>query len=292
MERLNYNHLLYFYTVAREGSVARAGIRLGLKQPTVSSQIHAMEATFGCKLFERVGRGLRVTPTGETVFRYAESIFAIGEELVSVLDGRAGDIPKLAVGVSSSLPPALVSRLVHAVFALNPRPMLTVVEGAPEKFALQLASNSLQFALADAQPGNRALGKMHCRVLLECGVEVFAPEVLSRKVRREFPARLAGAPVLMPSSGALCREVENWLKSRKLKPEILAKTPHPETHAASAGAAIFAPSLLRESLKKHHGLLPAGELEGSRWRVFAVTAEKGTRCPGLDAVIDAASELH
>jgi LysR family transcriptional activator of nhaA len=291
MERLNYHHLLYFYTVAHEGSVVRASRRLGLKQPTVSAQIHALEESFGLKLLERSGRGLKVTPGGETVLRYAESIFALGGELLSALDGHVEKVPKLAIGVSSSLPSSLAATLLQAVFGLNPRPALTIVEGTSETLFAQLVSRSLHFALTDVQPGN-SNSILHSRVLLDSAVEVFAPALLARKLRKDFPARLAALPILMPSDGALRREVESWLASRKQSVEKLAVMPHPEMSASSVGAGIFAPSQQREALKKLHGLLPVGELEGSRWQVFAVTAGKGVRYPALDAVTRAAKGLR
>ena len=43
MEWLNYHHLLYFWMVAKEGSVARASTKLRLAHPTVSAQVHALE---------------------------------------------------------------------------------------------------------------------------------------------------------------------------------------------------------------------------------------------------------
>jgi LysR family transcriptional activator of nhaA len=288
MERLNYHHLLYFYTVAHEGSVARASLRLGLKQPTVSAQIHALEAQLGRKLLERSGRGLKVTPTGKTVLRYAESIFALGGELLSTLEGHAEETPKLAVGVSSSLPPALVAPLLEPIFGLKPMPVLNIVEGTTETLSAQLASRALLFTLTDVQPGDAA----SARVLLESAVEVFAPEALARKLRKDFPSRLVGVPMLMPSDGAIRHEVESWLASSKQPVQKLAEMPHPEMYAALAGAAIFAPSLLRESLKKLQGLLPVGELRGSRWRLFLVTTGKGVRHPGLDAVTRAAKGLR
>ena len=68
MERLNYHHLLYFWMVAREGTVARAASQLRLAQPTLSGQIRALEDRSGEKLFERAGRGLRLTEMGQVVF--------------------------------------------------------------------------------------------------------------------------------------------------------------------------------------------------------------------------------
>jgi len=292
MERLNYHHLLYFFTVAHEGSVARASAKLGLKQPTVSAQIHALEEKLGRKLLERNGRGLKVTPAGETVLRYAGNIFAIGGELLSALEGQAEKIPELAVGVNSGLPPELVAEVMGAVFGLKPRPLLTLVEGETETLVARLATRTLQFVLTDVQGGRGRAGVLQSRVLLECGVEVFAPVTLAAKLRKDFPTRLAGAAVVLPSAGALRHEVESWLAARELPVRRVAEVPHPERVAAAAGAAIFAPSLQREWLKKSYGLAAVGELEGARWRMFAITAGSRVKIPGLDAVIRAAGELR
>jgi LysR family transcriptional activator of nhaA len=290
MERLNYHHLLYFYTVAHEGSVARASTRLGLKQPTVSSQIHALEKKLGRQLLERSGRGLKVTAAGKTVLRYAESIFALGGEMVSVLEGEPVETAKLAVGVSSSLPQALVAPLMQSLLALKPMPELTVEDGTTETLAKRLASRLLLFALDDVS--QEAQGGLQSRVLLECAVELFAPAAMTAGVRKNFPTRLSGVPVLMPSSFALRGEVENWIASRRVAVSRLAEMPHAEMYAAAHGAMMFAPALLRESLKKSYGLVPVGELEGSRWRLFAISGSKGLRHPGLNAVVRAAKALR
>lgn len=292
MERLNYHHLLYFFTVAHEGSVAKASARLGLKQPTVSAQIHALEDQLGRKLLERSGRGLRVTPAGETVLRYAANIFALGGELLSALDGRAETAPELTAGVSTALPHSLVVSLLQAVFAAKPKPSLNIVEGSLESLAPQLASRRLHLVLADAPPADSSAGQLHSRVLLESTVQVFAPAALARRLRKNFPSRLAGTPVLLHAPCGLRYEVESWLALHRQRVEKLAEMPHPEFFAAAAGAAIFAPSLLGESLKSSHGLLPAGELPGSRWRVFLVTAGKGAVTPGLDAVLRSAKRIR
>jgi LysR family transcriptional activator of nhaA len=288
MERLNYHHLLYFYTVAHEGSIARASARLGLKQPTVSAQVHLLEQKLGRKLLERSGRGIKVTPAGETVLRYAQSIFALGGELLLALDGQAEAAPALALGVDSTLSPALVAALLEGVFGLTPRPLLTIVEGPAEMLAAALASGSLQFALTDIKPG---MGALHSRVLLESAVGIFAPPALARKLPKDFASRIAGAPVLLPSAGGVRREVESWLVRRKLRVVKLGEMLHPEIYAAKAHAAIFAPSAFREALKKSYGLLPVGELEGVRWRMFALTADKSMH-PALDAVMRSAKELR
>ncbi len=59
MEWLNYRHLLYFWVVAKQGSIAQASKELRLAHPTISAQIHRLEDVLGEKLFERKGRDLR-----------------------------------------------------------------------------------------------------------------------------------------------------------------------------------------------------------------------------------------
>ena len=78
MEWVNYHHLLYFWLVSREESLAAAATKLRLAQSTVSKQIHLLEDTLGHKLFEKKGRRLALTESGRIVFRYAEEIFSIG----------------------------------------------------------------------------------------------------------------------------------------------------------------------------------------------------------------------
>lgn len=291
MESLNYHHLLYFFTVAREGSVARASARLGLKQPTVSAQVHLLERKLGRKLLERSGRGLKVTAAGETVLRYAQSIFALGGELLSALDGQAEVAPTLSAGVSSTLPQALAAALLEGVFTALPRPLVTIVEGTAESFAAPLAAGVLQLALMDGKPQGAA-SALHSRILLESALELYAPAALARTIRKDFPARIAGAPVLLPAGGGVRREAESWLARRKLRVLKLGEMPHPEIYAAAAGAAIFAPSVLRESFKRSYGLLPVGRLEGTRWQLFAVTAGKSVRPAALNAVLRSAKELR
>ena len=99
----------------------------------------------------------------------------------------------------------------------------------------------LQFALADAPLTNSA--GLHSRVLLETPVALFAPEALTRKLRKDFPSKLGGAPVLMTSEGTLRRKVEPWITERKLELEKWAEMPYPETFAA----------LPQELPSLHHG---------------------------------------
>ena len=65
MRHLNYSHLLYFWTVAREGSIAKASEVLHITPQTISGQLKLLEESVGEPLFQRAGRGLSLTAIGE-----------------------------------------------------------------------------------------------------------------------------------------------------------------------------------------------------------------------------------
>ena len=64
MRHLNYTHLMYFWTVAREGTITRASEVLHLTPQTISGQLKLLDEAVGEPLFNRVGRGLVLTETG------------------------------------------------------------------------------------------------------------------------------------------------------------------------------------------------------------------------------------
>src|SRR3954471_24333992 len=120
MEWLNYHHLLYFWAVARYGSVVKASAELRLAQPTISGQIRRLEEVLDVKLFDRVGRNLALTDVGRTVFRYADEIFSLGQDLVGTLKGRASVRPlRLTVGVAEGVLRVLVHRLLLPAFRIE-----------------------------------------------------------------------------------------------------------------------------------------------------------------------------
>ncbi len=78
---VNLNHFYYFYMVAEIGSVTAASKVLRISQPALSKQVKHFESSLDTKLFEKHGRGLRLTPTGLSLFGQARSIFEKAEYL-------------------------------------------------------------------------------------------------------------------------------------------------------------------------------------------------------------------
>ncbi len=81
-----------FLAVAREGSVSRAARAIGRTQPTVTMAIHKLERELKTKLFERAGRGVRLTPAGEVLARSLGPLIAAWDSLPAGLEEPRGGI--------------------------------------------------------------------------------------------------------------------------------------------------------------------------------------------------------
>src|SRR6056297_2716975 len=127
---LNYHHLLYFWMVAKEGGITAASQVLHLSQPTLSTQIQKLEKSLGVKLFDRKGRSMVLTDSGQLVFRYADEIFSLGRELHDTLRGRpVGDSLKLYVGVPDVLPKLVTYQILRPTLEMAETVKLVCHEG-------------------------------------------------------------------------------------------------------------------------------------------------------------------
>ena len=78
---MNLRHLQTFVDIGEAGSIARAAARLNVSQPAASRQILALEAELGVKLFDRLGRRLRLTADGEDLLRQSRRLLMDAELL-------------------------------------------------------------------------------------------------------------------------------------------------------------------------------------------------------------------
>jgi DNA-binding transcriptional LysR family regulator len=114
---LELRHLKYFVTVADELHFGRAAERLGISQPPLSQQIHALEQRLGAKLFERKGRGITLSSAGSALLPRARTILTQAERAAeSVARSQRGELGELHLGLMSSGPFTVVVPRVLARF--------------------------------------------------------------------------------------------------------------------------------------------------------------------------------
>ncbi len=293
MEWLNYHHLLYFWTVAKEGSIARACQELRLAQPTISGQIRALEETLGEKLFTRSGRRLIMTDTGRMVFQYADEIFGLGRELTEVLKGRPRGRPiRFIVGISDLIPKLIAYRILQPVFTLAHPVRLVCYEDEPEDLLARLSAHKLDLVLTHT-PAHSAVGiRVFSHRLGSSGVSLFAASATAARYRKDFPARLDGAPFLLPMErSALRRDLEHWFSIHNIHPRVVGEF---QDNAllnvfGHSGAGIFAaPTAIEDEVKRYVRVVAVGTLDSITEEFYAVSAERKIKHPAVATITESA----
>ncbi len=295
MEWLNYHHLLYFWLVAREGSLARASAELRLAPSTVSGQIRSLEQSLGEKLFARSGRRLVLTEMGRVVFRYAEEIFTLGRELRDAVKGRPAGRPlSLAVGVADVVPKLVARRLLEPALELAEPVRLVCREDKPDRLLAELAVHDLDVVLSDAPVGPSIRIRAFNHLLGECGVVLFGTAKLAAAHRRNFPKSLDGAPVVLPTENTtLRRALDQWFAARGLRPRVVGEF---EDSAllkvfGQVGMGLFpVSSVIADEVQRQYRVRPVGRLDGVRERFYAISVERRLKHPAVIAISEAARQ--
>jgi LysR family transcriptional activator of nhaA len=293
MDWLNYHHLLYFWMVAKEGGISRAAAQLHLAQPTLSSQIKKLEKSLGVELFDRVGRSLVLTETGQLVYRYADEIFSLGRELTDTLRGRPShERLRLSVGVPDVLPKLIVYQLLKPALTLDEQVQLVCYEGKLNELLGDLALHRLDIVLADAPLTPDVHVRAFNHLLGECGVTVFGTAELSKRYKRGFPDSLDGAPMLLPTQNtSLRRSLEQWFDEHRIRP----LTRHEFEDSAvlkvfgQAGEGlIVAPTAIENEIRAQYSLLIVGHIPTVVERFYAISIERRLKHPAVVAISKAA----
>jgi len=289
MEWLNYHHLLYFWTVAREGGVSKAAAQLRLAQPTVSGQLRQFEDALGEQLFLRQGRRLVLTEMGRTVYRYADEIFALGREMMDAIKGRPTGSPlTLDVGIADVVPKLIAYRLLEPALNL-PEPVRMVCrEDKADQLLAELAVHELDLVISETplSPGTGIRAFNH--LLGECGMTFFASPKLAAHYRKNFPHSLDGAPFLLPMQNtSLRRSLDQWFEAHEVRPKVVAEIEDSalEKVFGQNGVGIFAsPSVIEAEIKQQFNVRVVGQVESIRARFYAISVERRLKNPAVVAI--------
>jgi len=289
----NYNHLYYFWTVAREGGVGKAAEVLHLTPQTISGQLRVLEQNLGASLFARSGRRLVLTDTGRLALSFAEEIFRLGAEMTEALRGRSSGRPlQFSVGVVDVVPKAVAYRLLKPALHLDQPVRILCQEGKLEALLADIAIHKLDMVLADTPLGGGVNVRAFNHPLGDCGITFFAAPELAARCRGGFPASLADAPMLLPAvNTALRGALMHWLDQLDIHPNIVGEfEDRALMHAfGQAGVGVFvSPSVIEEEIARQYGVEVIGSTPVVRERYYAISAERRLRHPAVVAVSQAA----
>lgn len=289
MKWLNYNHLYYFWVVGRAGGVGRASEELMVSQPTISNQLKEMEGALGHRLFERAGRGLRLTEAGRVAFTYANEMFTLGQEMLNALEHQpAAPALRLAVGVADVIPKPVVRQLLAPALAMGQPVRLVCREDKSDRLLADLAARRIDVVLSDAPIGTAVQMQGYNHLLAESGVSFFGTREQVRRYARGFPRSLGGAPVLLPSDHTQVRRSLNaWFDSKRVHPVVAGEFDDSALlfWFGRAGSGVFpAPTSIEADLEREMGLRVVGRARDVREQFYAITLEQEPKHPAVVAI--------
>lgn len=291
LRRLNYQHLLYFWSVARTGSLTRACEELALSAPTVSAQLRTLEARLGEKLLAKSGRRLVPTEVGRLVYGYADQIFGLGQDLLRTLEHRPTQRPlRLVVGIDDVLPKEIAHRILRSTLTLSRPVRLVCREGTLERLVADLAVHEVDVVLSDARVTPSLNVRAYNHSLGTCETLWMATPALAAALRPGFPKSLDGVPMLLPTDDtAIRRSLDLWLEKHDVRPTMVGEF---EDYAmlrefARAGHG-FAPvlSILEEQFQREYGLARIGPATGIAAEFYAISTERKIKNPAIASMTD------
>lgn len=295
MEWLNYHHLLYFWSVAKHGTIAKACEELRLTQPTISAQIRVLEDTLGEKLFVRSGRYLVLTEMGRVVFKYAEDIFSLGQDLLNTVKGRGSGKPmRLAVGVADAVPKLLASQLLKSAFSLAHATHIVCWEDKLERLLGDLAIHGLDLVIADTPAPPNIKVRAYNHLMGESGVTLFATAKMAVRYRRNFPRSLERAPLLLPTPNAMLRRLlDDWFVRKDIHPNIVGEFEDSATLQACGheGYGIFpGPSVMEKEICRQYQVQVVSRVDSVTQRFYTITVERRLKHPAVLAIVEGARQ--
>lgn len=211
--RIKYRHLHTFVEVARQRSVVKAADSLNISQPAVTKTIRELEELLKVELFERDGRGIRITKPGEVFLRHATaSLTALRQGIDSVSYEQLDNVPPVRIGALPTVSTRIMPKAMELFLSEGTRSRIKIVTGDNAVLLEQLRTGELDLVVGRLAAPEKMTG---------FSFEHLYSEQVLFVVRNGHPlleetgpifSNLGEYPVLMPTRGSIIRPfVEQFL---------------------------------------------------------------------------------
>jgi len=163
---MNYNYLRYFSVLAELEHYTLAAARLEISQPSLSSAIRSLEDELGVKLFEKVGRNIRLTEQGRFFQKKVDQAMAELQAATAALRTSDEDAPIVVrMGFVSGSLDGAIARLIAQRIKSDRRIHFHMTEGSAKDLTDLLYQEKLDMAIVDVTVRDRSLHyrKLHQR---------------------------------------------------------------------------------------------------------------------------------
>jgi len=218
MNSLNYHHLFYFWMVCREGSFTKASLKLRVSQSAVSEQVSRLEESLGQRLIDRTTRRFELTESGAIALKYAETIFAAGDELVDFMQHRpTRGRQTIRIGALGSLSRNLQVRFLRPLLGRQDL-RFQVTVGDSRRLFRMLREHALDVVLSTFPAGEtEGSGALYTHLLTESPLCLLAKKGAKVAKRRKLEQLLESEAIYLPTAALESRaDFDHFVESNQL----------------------------------------------------------------------------
>ena len=228
--------LQYFVTVAEELNITRAAEKLHMSQPPLSAQIKSLETELDTELFIRGKRRLRLTDSGQLLYRRAKEILKLADktksEILSMGEGMRGTI---AFGLVEGMAPDIAAEWFAGFRLLHPNVRFRILDGSSDDLLEKLRMGLISLAVITSPCDNSLLHSFHVGEE-KLAVLMSRQHPLARDNDRKVRvADLVGENLIVPSRRALIETIYRWFREINAEPQIVCEMDSYLDAAALAG---------------------------------------------------------
>ena len=288
-EWINYHHLFYFKTIAEEGTVSKAAIKLSLGQPTLSAQLKQFEDNLGVQLFERHHKKLVLTEQGKIALDYSKNIFKMGSEMYEVLHDRLKPLkPSLHLGALDSVPKQIVLQLVKHAFRISPC-QITLSEGKSDELLRELTSHHMDLMVTNFLPSGTDGKGLSPKLITRSNVAFYAAPKF-KCLRKDFPKSISGQAMIFPTyDSRLRQDLDHWAKLNKIELNIIIESQDISVKklmaSSNLGIIPAAPHTVTGQVLRGE-LIEVGKLQGVDEELFLLAAQRKIENPIAAKLMD------
>lgn len=257
---ITYHQLRTFLMIVRTGSLTKAARELNATQPTVSLQLQALQKFLRTTLLNRDGRGLRLTPAGEKLCRYAEDVVGGLRTLQEDIEVLAGSVAgPLAVGLTFLMNRYVLPPSLFRFREQFPEVNIQLHVEFPEPLFRGLFANTLDVAcyLNVRTPAGLTVEPVGFEELL---IVASPAHPLARR-RRVPPGELSEHPFIAPVQTPLREMMDAKLRTVGVTPRVAAEAMHHDAVKKVVERNVGYAALIRTSVSEE---LASGRLVARR----------------------------
>lgn len=148
MNLINMNHLYYFSIIAKEKSISKASKVLHVTQPALSHQLKQLEEELGCKLFDRVGRGLELNQNGVHLLEFTNHVTRQTDNVRMLLkEKKQNKFVRLVIGVDVTISNGILYKFLRQALLVSDL-KIEIVKSDINDLETKLVTNEIDIVIS------------------------------------------------------------------------------------------------------------------------------------------------